>query len=405
MARSLRVRRPWGLLVVGMLTACGDEAGRSAALDAPTNTPPPDPATPTAPGGGDETPPAIDPPGPDAAVEGVPQDDSLCGGDLVPVNGECVPVRQPEGFGPGWNEIKTGGDTLCVNGDEYSFFVRQGTVNRVLLFLQGGGACWDAITCSLPLYTATVSAPGSSGILDPDNPDNPFRDWHMVYLPYCSADVFFGNVDQNYLGRTVHHRGFVNAEAARQWAYENITAPEVAFVSGCSAGAVGVIMHGTYMAEAYKDNPNIRSAMVTDSFQGIIPESFAGIENWNVVPNIPPWLPELKEPPFNMTRAILAGAPLYPESIIAHFNYANDAVQSTFYGAMGGNPAEIPGLIDEAVHTLADSLDNYRFYTAPGSNHCVFESDDVYTTTVADVNLAQWLGRIATGETVGNVEP
>jgi hypothetical protein len=133
--------------------------------------------------------------------------------------------------------------------------VREGTVNKVLFFMQGGGACWDWLTCLLPIYGHTVSPPGQSGILDPNNPNNPFKDWHVVYAPYCTADVSFGNVDRTYLGRTVRFRGFANVEAVRAWVYADLTAPEFAFVSGCSAGAVGVIMHGAYLAEAYKDTP------------------------------------------------------------------------------------------------------------------------------------------------------
>ena len=323
-----------------------------------------------------------DAPGEPGAEVGVvadpPEPAHGCGTELVPVDGECVERRQPTHLAPGWTEIKPGGDTLCVDGDEFSFFVRPGTVNKGLFFMQGGGACWDAVTCALPAYTRTAEPPDDVGILDPNNPDNPFKDWHAVYIPYCSADVAFGNVDQQYLLNTTHHRGFKNAEAVRHWVYENMTSPDFALVSGCSAGAVGVVMHGTYMAEAYKENPDVRAALVTDSFQGIIPPDFVGMENWNAVENIPPWLPELKEPPFSMTRAIQAGAPLYPEALIANFNYADDAIQGTFYTAMGGNGAQIGQLIDEAVHTLADTVPNYRFFTAPGSSHCVFHTDGVY---------------------------
>jgi hypothetical protein len=101
-------------------------------------------------------------------------------------------------------------------------------------------------------------------------------------------------------------------------------------------------------------------ALVTDSFQGIIPKGFVGIDNWDVPANVPPWFPQLKLPPFDMTRAILEGAPRYPNATFAHFNYAYDAVQAIFYGVMGGNPLRTSRLIAEAVHTLDAELPNYR---------------------------------------------
>ena len=200
------------------------------------------------------------------------------------------------------------------------------------------------------------------------------------------------------------HRGFVNAESARHWAYENVTSPEFIFVTGCSAGAVGVIMHGAYIMEAYRENPEVDGAMITDSFQGIIPNGFIGIDKWGVPANVPPWFPQLKEPPFNMTRAILEGMPRYPETLIAHFNYAQDATQALFYGYMGGNGNQIGNLIADAVHTMAARLPNYRYYLAPGSNHCVFETSRVFSTEVNGVNLGQWLGQISRNEDVASVE-
>ena len=31
-----------------------------------------------------------------------------------------------------------------------------------------------------------------SGVFDLDNPDNPVRDWTMVFMPYCTGDVHAG---------------------------------------------------------------------------------------------------------------------------------------------------------------------------------------------------------------------
>src|SRR5262249_37076815 len=41
-------------------------------------------------------------------------------------------------------------DPKCVNGSPYKFFARRGTVNKLVMYYQGGGACWEQTTCSLP---------------------------------------------------------------------------------------------------------------------------------------------------------------------------------------------------------------------------------------------------------------
>lgn len=37
---------------------------------------------------------------------------------------------------------------------EFSFFVKAGTVNKLVIYFQGGGACWDTMNC---LYVSTYS--------------------------------------------------------------------------------------------------------------------------------------------------------------------------------------------------------------------------------------------------------
>jgi hypothetical protein len=336
-------------------------------------------------------------PTPDSGTTDTPA--ITCTGDQVPVNGECVDRKLPDNLEPGWNQIDPGPPTTCIYGAPYSFYVREGTVNRLLLFLQGGGACWDALTCAMPIYSQTVSGPGSSGIMDPDNDANPFKDWYVVFAPYCSGDVFFGDATQNFGVNPAQFKGFVNMTAIREWITENITAPEFIFVSGCSAGAVGVTLHGAYLTKSYIDNPEIDGAMVTDSFQGIITDGFVGMDTWNVSANFPDWLPELKsmQSPFpgdTMARGMkeALSLPEFSDFVAANFNFANDSTQGTYYGFMGGT-GDIGTLISEAVHDISAAVpDNYSYYIAPGTQHCVFESDGVYDIEVGGVRLIDWLG-------------
>ncbi|MBN1654441.1 MAG: hypothetical protein JXA30_11785 [Deltaproteobacteria bacterium] len=343
-----------------------------------------------------------------------PEGPITCTGDQVPVDGQCVDRKVPDYLETGWVRIDPGEPTTCVHGDPYSFYVRKGTINKLLLFLQGGGACWDELTCLLAGvgYTTLATAPGTSGIFDPNNAENPFRDWYLVFAPYCSGDVFFGDSTQDFGGGPMEFKGFVNMTVIREWITENITAPEFIFVSGCSAGAVGVTLHGAYLARSYKDNQMVDGAMVTDSFQGIIPDGFVGLDNWGVPANFPDWLPELESiqepyPADIMARGIkeALALPEFSGYIAANFNFANDAVQATYYGLMGGLD-DLSVAIPETVHDLyAARPDNYRYYTAPGTEHCVFESPGVYDIEVEGTRLIDWLGDIANNVDVTSVEP
>src|SRR5262245_33307519 len=47
-----------------------------------------------------------------------------------------VPLLESE-----WMAIEPGGDTTCARGDEFRFFVRGGTLNKLVIVFDGGGAC------------------------------------------------------------------------------------------------------------------------------------------------------------------------------------------------------------------------------------------------------------------------
>src|SRR5512132_4366275 len=79
-----------------------------------------------------------------------------------------------------------------------------GTTPNVLVFLDGGGACWDYTTCWVARLATTgpfgaaefdarirASVPGS--IFDRAAPGNPYKDFSFVFVPYCTGDVHSGD--------------------------------------------------------------------------------------------------------------------------------------------------------------------------------------------------------------------
>ncbi|MEZ5250734.1 MAG: pectin acetylesterase-family hydrolase [Ilumatobacteraceae bacterium] len=75
--------------------------------------------------------------------------------------------------------------------------VREADPERVLLFFQGGGACFSAETCAfdadLPADHRRRRRPvRATGVFGLDDERNPFRD-HSVFVPYCTGDVHLGD--------------------------------------------------------------------------------------------------------------------------------------------------------------------------------------------------------------------
>jgi len=169
----------------------------------------------------------------------------------------------------GWNQIAAHDETACSDDSDFSFWFHPADTERVVIYFQGGGACWAGELCALdrsPTYDHTVDEsdlPGNQGIFDRDNPENPVGTWSVLFIPYCTGDVHLGTQTATYKvaandsrpARTfeIQHRGVGNVEAALGWMYDRITAPTVVLVTGVSAGAIGSAYHAPSVAEHYTE--------------------------------------------------------------------------------------------------------------------------------------------------------
>ena len=132
---------------------------------------------------------------------------------------------------------------MCSDGSGFNFFVHRGDPAKVVFFLEGGGACFDAATCG-PDSTAFKRGVGdtldvSTGIFEFANPDNPFADWSMVYVPYCTGDVHLGDKTMDYgNGVVIEHKGYVNASTALTAMRDLFPGLEDLVVTGESAGSI-----------------------------------------------------------------------------------------------------------------------------------------------------------------------
>ena len=175
------------------------------------------------------------------------------------------------GFKPGnyygWQTVQLAPQTgaVCGNGSPYKFFVnRVPNTSNTIIYLEGGGACWDYASCT-----------GQTGIRGARNPDgipddymsllNPgaslvsplvvrlhpwtrtkTQNWNMVYVPYCTGDIYSGDKvaiyedPQNQKPPLVwHHNGLRNTRAVVAWLKNNLQRPAQLLTTGCSAGGAG----------------------------------------------------------------------------------------------------------------------------------------------------------------------
>ena len=291
----------------------------------------------------------------------------------------------------------------------YSFFVKGGIVDNLVVYFQGGGACWNWLTCLpyLPsqIYTPDVTdadnpALSPSGIFDLDNPNNPFKDWSFVFIPYCTGDIHLGSKDATYYypyspGQpwTIHHRGFDNFLVVLEWITENFKKPHEIFVTGSSAGSYGAMGGFPWIKEAY---PKSKVSVLGDAGMGVTPPQFNTRVIWNS--QLPPWIFGENPPTIPNREIWKAIAEYYPHSKLAEFTNAWDMTQIFFYdfilqtlvlphvgSCASWNDQMLAGVDDK------QEAPNYRSYVAAGTIHTILGRPEVYTENSANVPFLDWL--------------
>ncbi|MFP6799293.1 MAG: pectin acetylesterase-family hydrolase [Pseudomonas sp.] len=207
-------------------------------------------------------------------------------------------LANPGGFNSGfkptnyyaWQTVQMAPQTgaVCGNGSPYKFFVnRVPNTRNTIIYLEGGGACWDYASCT-----------GQSGIRGARNPDgipndymsllnpgaslvSPFvvrlhpwtrvktQNWNMVYVPYCTGDIYSGDKvaiyedPQSQKAPLIwHHNGLRNMRAVVGWLKDNLPRPTQMLTTGCSAGGAGSL---TNYAPTRQDIAPTRSFLINDS--------------------------------------------------------------------------------------------------------------------------------------------
>ena len=315
--------------------------------------------------------------------------------------------------------------TRCGDGTPYAFWLRLAPsgspVENVVIDLQGGGVCINEEEClavSTGLFRATdnYQPNGPSGGYRSTNPAvNPFWDWTMMALSYCTQDVYTGGGRTNtFPGITVHRFGAVNLQASLRylrdvlWREMDASTEEgyrpdrlrVLF-GGLSAGGFGVEYNYHYLLD---DLRWVNTTAVPDSALGLNNGSLIGVAGfgflivgtgaagWGGLAYLPPYClttncaivpyrlqvtsPRLKKPPLqqvlNLSNQVdnTQRASTYFSTSAAWTN----AARTAYCGLQGANGIR------------------YFLPALTASTHGMLQSDSRFTGITSDgIALRDWL--------------
>lgn len=312
---------------------------------------------------------------------------------------------------PGWNTMLPGGDTACSKGSPFTYFVRPGATDKVVIEFSGGGACWSDATCPLAdsaaIFTSTVETPSyvtdeatAKGISDHTRDDNPVKDWTHVYIGYCTGDIHAGNNVKEYTDSaatppaklTINHKGAVNTRSVLSWVFANVPNPQKVLMTGCSAGGYGATFWAPHVKRHYSQ---ARIYHFSDSAAGIVSPSFFSeiTESWKPQGVYPTYIPG-SDPSTTakLSTFYTAVSAFYPDLPLSQFNSQTDSTQALYYQFVtSGDKNAWSKLMLEEMAAIRGGASNFGAYLAPGSKHCVLPFDEFYTLDVEGKKVAGWL--------------
>lgn len=297
---------------------------------------------------------------------------------------------------------------LCLRGTKYTVDTRPGDSDELVIFLQGGGACWPEL-CNA--FEETNYLDGLGGILDPALEGNPVADWDVVYLPYCDGALFAGDVDRVLPPSGIgggdeesmgYQRGLQNLTAALDVAADEFPEPSRILLTGVSGGAFGTIAALPLVRYYY---PEVEIVVFNDSGVGIAKEGNPDFVNetllagWNATSLVPESCTDCTSNG-HVTRLIEWQLAADDNFTMSALSFSGDAVISVTFLQITPQ-AFATSLLAETGRTTMLFEDRYKRFIPEGSAHTTLlrESSDgggngiqigSLETAIGEVSVLDW---------------
>lgn len=288
---------------------------------------------------------------------------------------------------------------------------------EVLIYLQGGGACWNSLTCQANPSTFGAAEFGggsslASGIFSRSNAANPVANWNHVFVPYCTGDVHSGsNPDGMIGGQPQRFVGYDNMEAYLKRLVPTFPNATKVLLAGASAGGFGA--SGTsYLVQQYfgpvevvtlnDSGPAMRGDVLAPCLQTQwrdtwgLDETFLGACGDNC--------PDKTD--FLVDYVRWVSEVVSPDRRWALMSTRSDDTIRFFFGLGENNCASFTAMdaarFSAGLDALADEVQpnpNFGIFYAPGTSHTFLRSPSFYSTEVDGVVMADFVRDLVDGST------
>ncbi|HVU01401.1 MAG TPA: pectin acetylesterase-family hydrolase [Polyangiaceae bacterium] len=281
----------------------------------------------------------------------------------------------------GWTWYQIDG-AVCRDGSPAGFFLHKGTTDKLLWYLEGGGACISPGFCNSfnpANVNQAISGSGETvlgsafgvvavrqqpgifesnvvhGIFDWANAANPFKDWSMIYAPYCTGDAWFGAQPDGTVPGVAAKQQFVGYLNMKKFVSRVVPTFQGKLsrvvLTGASAGGFGAALNFSMVQDAFGCT---RVDVLDDSGPPFVDQYMPACMQkkwrtlWGFANSLPPDCAECNHADgggiLNLADFLLAK---HPVSKIALVSSMNDEVIRLFYS---------PGLKDCVNFDTADPV-------------------------------------------------
>ena len=307
---------------------------------------------------------------------------------------------------------------MCADGTPSYYTIIPRSTENVLIFMFGGGACWDWYTCSAGMaLTLTRKAPtqdwvNGTGIFSQNDPANPFRDFTIVTVPYCTGDVYVGDSQINHGSKDypyqLNHKGYDNALFTLQEAARLFSDTKKVVLMGTSAGGIGAYTHMKNLNRLF---PNSEKFVISDAGTPFQPPFVSEkvyetvLQNWNAYKGFP--VDSNFRPASHFGAVLEFNRKQFPHIKFGLISSYADYVMSGFAYALGAPDATtaVRDILRTASdHQIGTDHPNQKVFYTETWGH-TFTQYPLKDTSSLGVTLSDWLNAMINGGSWENVRP
>jgi hypothetical protein len=306
----------------------------------------------------------------------------------------------------------------CIDGSPTGIGVNLGTSGDLVIYLEGGGACFNSGTCPHishpngwgPADFDVNIGPYNIGLFDRLDDANPLHDASFVFVPYCTGDVHAGSQPNGMGGRMFV--GYGNVGADLDLIVPQSKAVTRVVLAGSSAGGFGALINYDRTQTAFgstpvhlldDSGPPLGDMYLTPCLQQLFRDT------WNLDAAIPAGCTACTEANGGgLTNATAWLADAHPDRRLALVTSTRDGTIRSFYGygypdcvaGAAGNlmPEDVfsAGISELRDQTLATHT-NFRVYSKDSADHVwlLYEPETISPhSDGSGVHLSDWLSEM-----------